>query len=181
MKRRANVTRALDLALIALSFASACKPVDAASVTSGSASAATRAGKTPTPPTFTFAHGVRIYVSAVNCEMNAEDARRINVLARTPGLAVEVVFAGTTPGDTSVVAQARADLGLTVSTRAIRAHELEQFKSIGGAQLPMALLVKGRQLRTIVSGESMPNMMRLVELSLTAIAPAPTHNNSSEE
>ena len=80
----------------------------------------------------------------------------------------------------SVLAQARADLGLTVPVRLIRTRELEQYKSIGGAPLPMALLVKGRQLKTIVAGESMPRTMGLVEASLTATAP-PNHHNTPEE
>lgn len=102
--------------------------------------------------------------------MNAEDAARINALRMTSGLAVVVVFAGISGNDTTVVQRAQRDLGLHVSVRQLSPHELEQYKSIGGAQLPMALIVKGRQLKTVVSGESMPRTLSVVEASLASIA-----------
>ena len=166
------------LSAAALLFANACKAVSTGTGDAKISRATT--GDTASQYAFPFAHGVRLYVSAVNCEMNAEDAARINALSTVPGITVEVVFAGISGNDTSVLAQARADLGLTVPVRLIRTRELEQYKSIGGAPLPMALLVKGRQLKTIVAGESMPRTMGLVEASLTATAP-PNHHNTPEE
>ena len=128
---------------------------------------------------FTVAHALRIYVSAVNCEMNAEDAARVNALAETPGLAVEVVFAGISGTDSNVVKRAQLDLELHVPVRQIKPDEIQQYKSIGGATLPMALIVKGRQLKTIVSGESMPRTLSIVEASLTSSAP-PNHHQLPE-
>jgi len=165
--------------MVALFWANACKAVDTATGDAKIDNAVAKDTSVQTH-TFPFAHGVRLYVSAVNCEMNAEDAARVNALSQLPGISVEVVFAGISGNDTNVVAQARADLGLTVPVRLIRSHELEQYKSIGGATLPMALMVKGRQLKTIVAGESMPRTMGLVEASLTSTAP-PSHHNTPEE
>lgn len=158
--------------MIALLCTIGCKAVDAAPIIP-------RGNTIDSQETFAFVHGVRIYVSAVNCEMNADDAARLNALAATPGLAIEVVFTGVADHDTTVVSQARADLGLTVPVRLIRQNEVVQYKSIGGAALPMALIVKGRQLKTIVAGESMPRTMSIVEASLSSIAPH--HNNQSPE
>ena len=174
--RRSVVTPAI----IAFVSITACKAVDDASSTARSNGARSRSDSALSQQTFPFAHGLRLYVSAVNCEMNAEDAARVNALSNMPGITVEVVFTGITGNDTSVIAQARADLGLTVPVRLIRSHELEQYKSIGGAPLPMALMVKGRQLKTIVAGESMPRTMSLVEASLISTAP-PHHHNTPEE
>ena len=171
-----HVTRVLIVAVLS---ANACKAVNTAAGDANIDASVARDSASQLQ-TFPFAHGVRLYVSAVNCEMNAEDAARINALSAVPGITVEVVFAGITGNDTNVVAQARADLGLTVPVRLIRSHELEQYKSIGGAPLPMALMVKGRQLKTIVAGESMPRTMGLVEASLTSTAPH-NHHNTPEE
>lgn len=140
---------------------------------------ATRNDRLAATPKFPFAHEVRVYVSAVNCEMNADDAARINALAQTPGLAVEVVFAGISGNDTSVVKSAQHDLELRVPVRQLQKDELEQYKSIGGAMLPMALIVKGRQLKTVVSGESMPRTLSIVEASLTSTA-VPNHHQLPE-
>ena len=168
-----------SLSIFALLSANACKAVISAAGEAKIDKAV--AGVTaPQTPAFPFAHGVRLYVSAVNCEMSAEDAARVNALSYLSGISVEVVFAGISGNDTNVVSKVRADLGLTVPVRLIRSHELEQYKSIGGAQMPMALLVKGRQLKTIVAGESMPRTLSLVEASLTSTAP-PNHHNTPEE
>lgn len=170
----------LSLAIITLPSITACKAVSDASTTARTDGTRSRDDRAPSRQLFPFAHGLRLYVSAVNCEMNAEDAARVNALSTMPGITVEVVFTGITGNDTSVIAQARADLGLTVPVRLMRSHELEQYKSIGGAPLPMALMVKGRQLKTIVAGESMPRTMSLVEASLISTAP-PHHHNTPEE
>ena len=81
------------------------------------------------------AHNVRVYVSAVNCEMNAEDAQRLNAVARTSRMPLEVVFTGIQDNNRAILEQATRDLGLEVPTRVARAGELEQYKSIGGAYL----------------------------------------------
>jgi hypothetical protein len=114
----------------------------------------------------TIRHGIRLYVSAVNCEMNVQDATRINALAHT-GLTVEIVFLGIPNNDTTVVRQARDDLTLKVPVRLVRPGEVDSltssWKSTGGASLPVALVVRGRQLKTIVAGESMPRTLSILE------------------
>lgn len=163
--RIVGLTPRIVLLAFALILTQACTLTDAASLPQ-------RPPATSETTAFDFAHGVRFYVSAVNCEMNNEDAARINALARIPGVTVEVVFAGISGTDTAVVNRARADLGLTVTTRQIAGRELEQYKSIGGAAIPVALVVKGRQLKTIVAGEAMPRTVSIVESSLTLTAPS---------
>ncbi|MEP6836304.1 MAG: hypothetical protein ABJB74_23140 [Gemmatimonas sp.] len=172
------------LVMVVAVSSSACKPVTARRAPSATTAAIDSSAETHADSTgrsFTFAHGVRIYVSAVNCEMNAEDAERVNSLSRIPGLTVEVVFTGISGHDTSVVVHAQRDLGLTVPTRMVRDHELAPYTSIGGASLPMALMIKGRQLKTIVSGETMPRTLSIVEASLASIAPLPSNTNHSPE
>lgn len=113
------------------------------------------------------AHNVRVYVSAVNCEMNSADARRINAVAHTGHMPIEVVFTGIQDNNLAILQQATRDLGLEVPTRIARAGELEQYKSIGGAYLPMALVTRARQLKTIIAGETMPRTLSLIETSLS--------------
>lgn len=115
----------------------------------------------------TSPHLIRVYVSAVNCEMNRADADRLNVIAQTAGLSVEVVFAGIQDSDTAVLTRAASDLGLTVRARFPQAREFEQFKSIGGVRLPMAVVLKARQLKTFIAGESMPRTLSLLEASMS--------------
>jgi hypothetical protein len=118
----------------------------------------------------TAAHQVRVYVNAINCEMNAEDARRLNAIGRTAGLDVEVVFAGIAAGDTAVLERAKTDLGLNVKVRLLKDRELEPYKPIGGARMPMALVIKANQLKTILAGESMPRTLSLLEASMSPTA-----------
>lgn len=149
-------------AAIATSFATvSCKAVKAERAPAAQASTALLFD------TATSAHVIRVYVSAVNCEMNVEDAARLNVIARTPGLSMEVVFTGIADSDTLVLTKAARDLGLSVRARLPWAQELEQFKSIGGVRLPMALVVKAKQLKTFIAGESMPRTVSLLEASMS--------------
>lgn len=119
----------------------------------------------------TPAFGARIYVSAVNCEMNAADARRINTLPRELGITVEVIFTGIATTDTAATRQARTDLGLTVPTRVIHPNELATLQHTGTTRLPIALVIKAKQLSTIISAESMPKTLELVTASFS-----PTRN-----
>lgn len=119
----------------------------------------------------TPAHTLRVYVSAVNCEMNQADARRINLIAtkaKRDGLATEVVFAGIQSDTSRILMQAVTDLGLEVPVRAIRSNELKVFETIGGAHLPMVLVTKARQLKTMIAGETMPRTLSVVEASMSS-------------
>lgn len=116
----------------------------------------------PQPEQFAIAHGAMVYVNAMNCEMTAEDARRLNAFAKSTGISVSVVFVGLTQNDSMIVRQASTDLGLTVPARALRDEELVQYKSIGITRMPLALVIKGKQLATIVTGESMPKTVGLI-------------------
>ncbi|GEM_PF-2165106 len=164
--QRPNPMRAAQTAIAVISCVSVvtCKAVNAER-SPGDAASSSLAREAPAAT-----HMVRVFVSAVNCEMNRADAARLNSLAGTPGLAVEVIFAGIADGDTIVLQNAKADLGLTVATRLVRGKELEQYKSIGGARLPMALVVKAKQLKTIIAGESMPRTLSLLEASMSPTA-----------
>lgn len=121
------------------------------------------------PPTPAF--GARIYVSAVNCEMNAADAERINALPHELGITLEVVFTGIAATDTAASVQARADLGLTVPTRVMHDNELAMLQHTGTTRLPVALVIKAKQLSTIISSESMPKTLELVTAAFS-----PTRN-----
>lgn len=114
-----------------------------------------------------FAHGVTMFVSALNCEMNAADAARLNHLATETGVNVEVAFVGISANDTLVARQARQDLGLVVPSRIMRDGELAPYKSIGFARMPMALVIKGKQFSTIVSGESATKTLGLIEAAFS--------------
>lgn len=122
------------------------------------------------PESFRSAHHIRVFVSAINCEMNSADAKRLNSVAQTPGVSVDVVFTGIAVNDTLILRQATADLGLQVPARIVRARELEQYQSIGGAKLPMALVIKAKQLKTIIAGEPMPRTLSLLEASMSPTA-----------
>lgn len=141
---------------------------NAANESSGSLSAPTSGESVTTDNT--SAHTLRIYVSAVNCEMNQADARRINgiaINAKRDGLWTEVVFAGIQSDTSRILTQAASDLGLEVPVRAIRSNELKAFESIGGAHLPMVLVTKARQLKTMIAGETMPRTLSVVEASMS--------------
>ncbi|MBC8088342.1 MAG: hypothetical protein H7Z40_13820 [Phycisphaerae bacterium] len=154
----------LIIALLGTLAVTSCKPVrtERAPVAQPTASA--------TPELFEAAHHIRVYVSALNCEMNWGDATRLNTLAGTPGVSVEVVFTGIAEPDSLILRQATTDLGLHVPTRIIRTAELEPYESIGGARLPMALVVKAKQLKTIIAGELMPRTLSLLEASMSPTA-----------
>lgn len=112
-----------------------------------------------TPP---FAHGVQLYVNAVNCEMNAENARELDAFANASGVAVEVVLVGVPGNDSTIATQIRNELGLHVPSRMMRDGELSRFKTIGIARMPMAVMIKGKQLSTLVSGEMLPRTLELI-------------------
>lgn len=136
---------------------------------SSSATVATLSGHSVAADT-SPAHVLRVYVSAVNCEMNQADARRINDIAtraRKEGLATEVVFSGIQSDTSRILIQAVSDLGLKVPVRAIRRNELKEFETIGGAHLPMVLVTKARQLKTMIAGETMPRTLSVVEASMS--------------
>lgn len=114
-----------------------------------------------------FAHGAIVYVNAMNCEMTAEDARKLNEFAKSEGISIAVVFVGLAQSDSLVVRQATKDLGLVVPARALRDGELSQYKSIGIARMPMAVVIKGKQLATIVTGETMPKTVGLIQAAFS--------------
>lgn len=140
--------------------AAACK------VTSASAGALEReqadsvraAGTMPS----SFAHGVLLYVNAVNCEMNAEDAHAVDAFRASSGVPVEVVFVGVPGNDSTIARQIGKDLGLETPSRLIRDGELANLKSIGIARMPMAVMIKGKRLSTIVTGQLMPKTLELM-------------------
>lgn len=145
-----------------------CKPTTVAPGSSRNTKSDSVAAGAPT--NIPFAHGVMLYVNAINCEMNAEDARRLNAFAAHTPIAVEVVLVGV-PGNDSIVAQkVRSDLGLTVPTRMMRAGELARFKSIGFVRMPMAMVIRGKQLSTMISGEFMPKTLGLIEAAFSPVA-----------
>lgn len=114
-----------------------------------------------------FAHGVTMFVSALNCELNAVDASRLNRLAAETGVNVEVAFVGVSANDTVIAQKARHDLGLIIPSRVMRDGELAQYKSIGIARMPMALVIKGKQLSTIISGETATKTLGLIEAAFS--------------
>lgn len=166
-----RTTRSTMLLLAAITAVlAACTAPEAADLphTTATSDSTMRAPFTdPQTPAF----GARIYVSAVNCEMNAADAQRINALPLELGITVEVIFTGIAATDTAAVLQARADLGLTVPTRVMHDNELAPLLHTGTTRLPVALVIKAKQLSTIISSESMPKTLELVTAAFS-----PTRN-----
>ncbi|MGV3707879.1 MAG: hypothetical protein ACO1Q7_03490, partial [Gemmatimonas sp.] len=169
MSTRLTAVRSATIMCCVALLAPACKAVAHKEATDGRNAKASSQADADAPHTNTesIRHGIRVFVSAVNCEMNADDAARLNTLATSTGIHVEVVLLGITNGDTSVARRARHDLTLTAPTRLARDGELDSltqaFKYTGGASLPVELVIRGRLLKTIVAGETMPRTVSLLE------------------